>query len=1027
QSYQSASLGYDDGFGAWVEPQAAEEADEAADAEHDIGGAIPDDQPAAAEQQSFTQTFTASEYPQASRFVPAASVNYRATNGRTIDKVVIHITDGGSRISGTIGWFQNPNQRNRRDEPIHVSAHYVVGQDGEVVQMVMHKDVAWHAGSANSHSIGIEHVANTRGLLPTAAQYCASAALVRWLCDTFSIPIDRQHIQGHAEADTRTSHTDCPNAVWDWDYFMGMVRSATCYERTATGQSMSLGTAAAFSTDIPLDPGTGGRSIGLDALEPGDIILSTTNAGISRAIRAMTGSAVSHAMIYTGDGGQVVEAVGDGVIFRPLAQAIADATVAVAFRHPNITSDQALLVRDFVGQQIGKSYNYWGIVRQARFQIDRAYCRLLSGDARAECENFVGRVWLGTADNETFFCSQLVLAAYEAAGLPLTSNPPNWGSPDDLAQLRLSNRLNYVGHLKAPPVPSGQSLAADYRGNGNGYHRGNGRQAGAARTAPRAMDAIDFNWGDVQLVPQLTGGSCWAAAAAMVVGWRDRVSIDPAEVARGTGRWAEYTGGLLPDDRRALANALGLVAEPPVGYTVSAFQRMLENNGPLWVGVAIPYGHAVTVTGIYGDGTPDGTFVRINDPEPVGEGSQTTKTFSQFMREYEKRMTTDDSGNVNVQVLHANGRRPVTSAQALENQSFDFNWGDVQLVPQPNGMSCWAAAAAMVVGWRDRVSIDPAEVARGAGRWAEYTGGLNPDNIEDLARAWGLVIEPPRSYSIEGFRQLIQNNGPIWLGVASPSGHAVTVTGIYGDGTPDGTFVRINDPGPPGEGTLDTITFSSLAQQYEGLLTVHQRGHINAQVLHANGRRPVSGAQAYAASAYGSSAPAARQMQAQVVPVAAAITGAVMTRILNNEGDITWELDQLQGLKHPGNNPANQGTATFSTRTVSVPGLRVSTVLGIDQIYADAEITFQYNGRSLGNVQIAITQSNDAYSQGLVVRANIMDEANVFTRPPSTEQFAAIKVRFHYRFTSPIQDDKIGIIDFVLFGDGTFNRQSRWT
>ena len=32
------------------------------------------------------------------------------------------------------------------------------GRDGEVVQMVRHNDIAWHAHTANETSIGIEHV-----------------------------------------------------------------------------------------------------------------------------------------------------------------------------------------------------------------------------------------------------------------------------------------------------------------------------------------------------------------------------------------------------------------------------------------------------------------------------------------------------------------------------------------------------------------------------------------------------------------------------------------------------------------------------------------------------------------------------------------------------------------------------------------------------------------------------------------------------------------------------------------------------
>ena len=48
--------------------------------------------------------------------------------------LVLHGTAGG----GTIEWFQNPSSK--------VSAHYVVGQDGSVTQMVSEDDTAWHNG-----------------------------------------------------------------------------------------------------------------------------------------------------------------------------------------------------------------------------------------------------------------------------------------------------------------------------------------------------------------------------------------------------------------------------------------------------------------------------------------------------------------------------------------------------------------------------------------------------------------------------------------------------------------------------------------------------------------------------------------------------------------------------------------------------------------------------------------------------------------------------------------------------------------
>lgn len=233
---------------------------------------------------------------------------------------------------------------------------------------------------------------------------------------------------------------------------MNQVKTMASGQSLAHGMSISeiqsLIKSVQFST-IPLDPGTGGRSIGQDVLENGDIILSTTTATISRAIRRMTSSTVSHSILYIGNG-QVVESVGSGVELKTLNQALHGASVAVAFRKPNLTATQGLQIRDFAGQQLGRSYNYWGIVRQARFRIHSQACRLFSDPAkRRQCENFVGRVNLGAGQNDTFFCSELILAAYRHAGVPLTAQPPHWGSPEELANLRLTGMLEYVGHLRA--------------------------------------------------------------------------------------------------------------------------------------------------------------------------------------------------------------------------------------------------------------------------------------------------------------------------------------------------------------------------------------------------------------------------------------------------------------------------------------------------------------------------------------------------------------------------------------------------
>jgi N-acetyl-anhydromuramyl-L-alanine amidase AmpD len=143
---------------------------------------------------------------------------------RTINGIVIHDTEG--RFIGSIRALQNPR--------IDGSAHFVVSRRGQIVQLVPVTDVAWHSGNNwwNLHSIGIEHEGWAGRRAYTKAQYRASAQLVAYLAHRWSIPIDRQHIIGHAEVPDPyhhgrfggvSHHTD-PGRYWNWGRYMGLVR-----------------------------------------------------------------------------------------------------------------------------------------------------------------------------------------------------------------------------------------------------------------------------------------------------------------------------------------------------------------------------------------------------------------------------------------------------------------------------------------------------------------------------------------------------------------------------------------------------------------------------------------------------------------------------------------------------------------------------------------------------------------------------------------------------------------------------------
>lgn len=100
------------------------------------------------------------------------SPNYTSgRQGASVDKIVCHWMAG--TLASTDSVFQNTTRQ--------TSAHYGVGQDGNVHQYVKESDTAWHAGSwdANISSIGIEHeggptIAITDSVYDTSAELIAS-------------------------------------------------------------------------------------------------------------------------------------------------------------------------------------------------------------------------------------------------------------------------------------------------------------------------------------------------------------------------------------------------------------------------------------------------------------------------------------------------------------------------------------------------------------------------------------------------------------------------------------------------------------------------------------------------------------------------------------------------------------------------------------------------------------------------------------------------------------------------------------
>ena len=82
-----------------------------------------------------------------------------------------------------------------------IGYHFVIRKNGIIERGRPIWAIGAHAGGHNSNSIGIHVCGDFNTSQPTAQQIESTAMLIANLCETYSIPIDRQHIKGHYELD----------------------------------------------------------------------------------------------------------------------------------------------------------------------------------------------------------------------------------------------------------------------------------------------------------------------------------------------------------------------------------------------------------------------------------------------------------------------------------------------------------------------------------------------------------------------------------------------------------------------------------------------------------------------------------------------------------------------------------------------------------------------------------------------------------------------------------------------------------
>jgi uncharacterized protein YycO len=159
-----------------------------------------------------------------------------------------------------------------------------------------------------------------------------------------------------------------------------------------------------------------GKDEGIRAsMRSGDVLLFRGCGLLSSLIRRATRSDYSHAGMLFRQGGRLycLEAVGSGVRLAPVSRLLAHYPEGVYYCGVDAPEPAREIALEFGFEQLSLRYDVLGLVRFAFALFFAAKRRAVESDQR-------------------WFCSELVAAAYRAAGFPLTDALPCYTSPADL-------------------------------------------------------------------------------------------------------------------------------------------------------------------------------------------------------------------------------------------------------------------------------------------------------------------------------------------------------------------------------------------------------------------------------------------------------------------------------------------------------------------------------------------------------------------------------------------------------------------
>lgn len=176
----------------------------------------------------------------------------------------------------------------------------------------------------------------------------------------------------------------------------------------------------------------------------------------------------------------------------------------------------------------------------------------------------------------------------------------------------------------------------------------------------------DHSQFDIQLIPQATEVSCWAASSAMIISSvKDTLysDMDVVNILNSTNELTQtyaLNKKISPDDKN-MFQVLGLQTYEHKDFTYETIHSLLATHGPLWavtdedlydIDIVIP--HVRVIAGVTKDSLSDEALLTIYDPWDRcsstflenNKGSIYTETYAEFyskMKHLMERENSDDA------------------------------------------------------------------------------------------------------------------------------------------------------------------------------------------------------------------------------------------------------------------------------------------------------------------------------------------------------------------------------------------------